>query len=171
MGRHVFQNQVLLIRLNQMFESKREFDRLVFERSGETYQSTRKSRSIALFVEMGESLQELQHLWKFWKQNHKVVQFQMMDELADVLHFIISIGVDLDVDPIHDAMIKHTDVMDQIEALIRRTPFTNDGSFDWWNTLALYRGLLDHLNIDWPTIQKQYWRKDRVNIDRQKRDY
>jgi dimeric dUTPase (all-alpha-NTP-PPase superfamily) len=129
------------------------------------------AKDIALFVEAGEMINELGHIWKYWKKNHNTNWDNIKEELADVLHFILEKGVELDVEPLHRHIVKFTDPIEHINEFVRAIPTTGDGYFNWWTTMATFRGLVDHLGIEWDDMVSAYWDKNMINRQRQERGY
>jgi len=62
-------------------------------------QSQLKEYSLALIVEVTEFLSEIN--WKPWKKTQKDVDFaKLKDEFADILHFVLILGLLLDLDSV-----------------------------------------------------------------------
>jgi dimeric dUTPase (all-alpha-NTP-PPase superfamily) len=129
------------------------------------------AKEIALFVEAGEMINELAHIWKYWKKSHKTDWDAIKEELADVLHFILEKGVELEVDVLHRYIAKYVDPIQHINHFVRAIPTTGDGHFEWWTTMALFRGLVEHLGISWDDMVSAYWDKNVINRERQKAGY
>lgn len=160
-----------LITIETMLMAQKNFDQMALDNAGKTMDQVKGNMEIGLFVEAGEMINEIEKHWKHWKKHHRWNKGKIADELADVLHLIVSRGVVLDVDVLHRHVVKYVDPVEQINMLCRSIPFTGDGHFEFWRTLAIFRGLLEHLNVEWDQMAGWYWDKHQINIERQKGGY
>lgn len=75
------------------------FDEMTFTRNNTDRKSTRRDRYLALMVELGEILKE-DECYKYWKSSkhtldNKEYREKAKEEFADLLHFVMSIGIDI----------------------------------------------------------------------------
>jgi hypothetical protein fuD12_11002 len=72
---------------------------MTFSRNNTDRKSTRRDRYLALMVELGEILKE-DECYKYWKSSkhtldNKEYREKAKEEFADLLHFVMSIGIDI----------------------------------------------------------------------------
>lgn len=159
------------INIEKLLQAQKRFDDLVYKNSETTMRETIQNREIALFVEAGEMINEIGHIWKFWKKNHKVDMKLIKGECSDVLHFILNQGNDLSVDPAHGAVITYADPLEQINRFSRSVMDCGRSHHQWWTCFAMFRGVLDLLGISWDEMVEEYWIKNDINYERQNSGY
>jgi dimeric dUTPase (all-alpha-NTP-PPase superfamily) len=159
------------IDLEPILDAQLKFDRLALQNARTDADAVRSNMEIGLFVEAGEMINELERLWKHWKQNHRNDKEKITDELADVLHLIMSRGVYLNVSTTHEHVTIYLDPVEHLRQFCRVIMDCGQSKFGWWTCFSLFRGLLDHLNITWDDMADAYWIKHQTNIDRQKAKY
>lgn len=85
--------------LNDLWNKQLEFDKMTFNRNKTSRNETRRDRYLALMVELGEILKE-DECYKYWKStrhtlDNKEYRTKAKEEFADLLHFVMSIGIDI----------------------------------------------------------------------------
>lgn len=133
-------------------------------------------------------------IWKWWKNNHKIDRFRILDELSDLFAFYISL-MNLKIE------VGGKDIVDEIEEdiemLIERfssyaessdlsqkdliidfiTYVATDSEMDYSVTiterfaLSIYLSTLLFEGITWDEITEAYHYKSAVNIQRQDENY
>jgi len=162
--------------LKELFEKQKELDRVIMERCGDVEFLTKK-KIMAFKAEMAELGNEVPEIFKFWKENHGKDQFNReaaLEEFTDGLHFLLSIGIDLDYMPdsvpgfdtevplfvsyfwVDEAASKFADRMDP-------------GKLKW--TMELFFHLGKALRFSDSEIKDQYLAKNEVNHKRQANGY
>jgi dimeric dUTPase (all-alpha-NTP-PPase superfamily) len=124
---------------------------------GETF----RKRQLAFWVELGELVNEWKELFKFWS-NKKMNREKALEEYADGLHFIISLGCDLNMQKYHIEVIKYDDPIDQIFILSGLIPNIR-GVKSFSDVLAVYRGLGEHFGFSKEEIENAYYKKHEEN--------
>lgn len=82
-------------RLKELWERQQNFDNTAFQNAKTTREDTALHRKVALITEIGELYNELPN-FKYWKKNKNIeVTDKTKEEFADVLHFLISLGIDI----------------------------------------------------------------------------
>lgn len=160
-----------LTTIESMLDAQKKLDEIALQNAGVTDSEVADNMLIGLFVEAGEAMNEIEKHWKHWKKKHRNDPEKIMDELADVLHLILSRGVALNVDPLHRHIITHQNIVIQLKKLARSIPFCDEGHFHWWETFALFRGLIEMLGVDWDDMKSEYWAKHEINRRRQENGY
>lgn len=88
-----------LDKLEELWNKQVYFDEMTFSRNNTDRKSTRRDRYLALMVELGEILKE-DECYKYWKSSkhtldNKEYREKAKEEFADLLHFVMSIGIDI----------------------------------------------------------------------------
>lgn len=88
-----------LDKLEELWNKQVCFDEMTFSRNNTDRKSTRIDRYLALMVELGEILKE-DECYKYWKSSkhtldNKEYREKAKEEFADLLHFVMSIGIDI----------------------------------------------------------------------------
>lgn len=127
------------------------------------------SKVLALLVEIGELANETR-CFKFWSVKPPAPRERILEEAADVLHFLLSIGNDAGAEPKSVLPRKKENLTEQ---LLR---FYCDAQLcyvkeQWSWVFALYLGLIDMLGFTWDEIEEAYMRKNEVNHKRQDHGY
>ncbi|MCF0161424.1 MAG: dUTP diphosphatase [Fusobacterium necrophorum] len=82
-------------RLKEIWERQKKFDDIVFKNAKVTREGTTLHRKIALVAEVGEMFNENPD-FKCWKKHKNTeVTDALKEEFVDVLHFLISLGIDI----------------------------------------------------------------------------
>lgn len=133
--------------------------------AGVTRGETFKKRKMALWVELGELVNEWKELFKYWS-NKKMIREKALEEYVDGIHFILSLGYDLNIPPYHDTIVKFKDPIDHIFTLSVVIANIN-GVQSFFDAFALYRGLGDHFGFTDQEIEEAYHKKNKENIERE----
>ena len=75
-----------------LFEKQKELDIAIQEKHDLTYEETFEERFLALYVELGE-LANATRCFKYWSNKPSEGKERVMDEFADCLHFLLSVGI------------------------------------------------------------------------------
>lgn len=84
------------INFKKLFLKQAELDQEIAVNHNVDYLSTRIRRTLALYVELGE-LANATRCFKYWSNKPSEAKERVMDEYADGLHFLISLGIDIGV--------------------------------------------------------------------------
>jgi dimeric dUTPase (all-alpha-NTP-PPase superfamily) len=109
------------------------------------------------------------------------VKNPLLEEFVDGLHFILSIGLDLELDNYHIAItpLKLDNVTDQFIELnyqtylvLKDSEYRKDkGRIQWMTLINLFIGLGEMLGFTWEQIEEAYMKKNAVNHQRQESGY
>ena len=83
--------------LTELFQIQKKLDERIIKQHGLEGQDLLDKKILALQVELGELCQELPEVFKFWS-NKKNDYEKALVEYCDVLHFLLSIGNELEYD-------------------------------------------------------------------------
>ena len=82
-------------RLKIIWDRQKRFDNIAFQNAATTREDTTLHRKVALITEIGELFNEIPD-FKYWKKNKNTeITDKTKEEFADVLHFLISLGIDI----------------------------------------------------------------------------
>ena len=81
------------IELKDLYIKQFELDKAIQENHNCDYSSTRYKRFLAFQVELNE-LANATRCFKFWSNKESESKARLLDEFADGMHFILSIGID-----------------------------------------------------------------------------
>ena len=82
------------INLKELYELQAELDAEIAKNHNINYDVTRHKRALALIVEIGELANETR-CFKFWSNKGPSPKEIIMDEYADGIHFLLSLGIPL----------------------------------------------------------------------------
>ena len=158
--------------IDRLMKVQRELDERIIERRGLQGKDLLPMRVLALQVETAELAQEVSDAWKFWKSPKPRDQKKVLEELVDCLHFLLSIGLAIGVDP-YEAPFKiyrRMDLISQFDAMfdMARICYIPE---QWHWTICVYLGLCDMLGFDWDEIEAAYIAKNDLNLTRQEQGY
>jgi dimeric dUTPase (all-alpha-NTP-PPase superfamily) len=184
--------------LQGLFEAQRELDEHIErEHPRQEGEDRRAKKILALMVELGELANEWRG-FKFWSQDQqprtKVQVYTgsgrkiegkyknpLLEEYVDCLHFILSIGNDINMNEVYedeepkplyceDIIEQFIVVNDWVNSLYyRRHEDVNGEMYDL--VFAYFLGLGEMLGFTWEQVEKAYFKKNAVNHARQKFGY
>lgn len=86
----------MIIDFEPLFKKQLELDLDIQQRHNVTYPETLERRFLSLYVEIGE-LANATRCFKYWSNKGSEPRERVMDEYADGLHFLLSLGIALDI--------------------------------------------------------------------------
>lgn len=169
--------------LKQLFDMQRTLDERIIKQHYLEGKDLFEQRILALNVELAELAQETR-CFKFWSMI-KRPSARVLDELVDVLHFLLSVGLELEMDSSAVEHIKRKTI-EEVES----TPISQDKSsvFNalFYSVSELKRSsffldyhivfddfviLYTNLGFTWEQVTQAYMEKNKENHDRQDRGY
>ena len=82
-------------RLKEIWDRQQNFDNIAFQNAATTREDTTLHRKVALITEIGELFNEIPD-FKYWKKHKNTeVTDALKEEFVDVLHLLISLGIDI----------------------------------------------------------------------------
>ena len=158
--------------LNRLMESQKELYRRNIEGRGLQGKDLLPMRVLALQVEVAELAQEVSDEWKFWKSPAPRDYKKVLEELSDVLHFLLSIGAAIGVDPYEMPykIYRKKNLIEQLDDMfnVARICYV---PLQWHWAMSVYLGLCDILGFTWEDIEDAYLTKNKVNLARQEQGY
>lgn len=170
------------VNFNGLYKVQESVDNEVYKRLKEIREEPIDTGEIllALHVETFEFINEL-GVWKWWKQSHKINKEKLLDELADIMAFFLSLQ-NQDTKNIYD----------EIDSVIEKTIANLEKYSTVWmlkylsSSIQIGESPMDHIQImsiaiscakknikdlTWKEIEDAYIKKSEENIKRQKQNY
>ncbi|MGL5733174.1 MAG: dUTP diphosphatase [Metamycoplasmataceae bacterium] len=149
-----------------------ELNKAIIESHNPNKQDLEEKQILALFVEISELANEIQH-FKYWKRNIKIDDSKIIEEYSDGMHFYLSFGLELNMDvevkPIiysDNLTIQFLEIFDSISKFQKEPDLEN---FDY--SFSLFIGLGKLLKYSDEDIKAAYLRKNEINLNRIKNKY
>lgn len=161
---------------SEMVQKQIELDNRIIKEHGLENKSLLKKKIIALLVEIGECCNEIQD-FKFWKKNLNTDSTKIKEELVDILHFILTIGLESKFDMRElnkiDRNIYVEDINDIFIELYTTTVIFHSyrTEFNYYNIMRAFLKLTKSLGLTEIDIVNEYNKKNRKNIGRQENNY
>lgn len=180
--------------LSKLFEMQRELDEYIEREHPRKPKEDRLAKKVlALLVELGELANEWRG-FKFWSYDQKprtkmhktyssVLGIEknysnpLLEEYVDCLHFILSIGLELNIPVIYGTKTKwdeltsdETDITQQF-LLVFENVNRLVHPIDWINLFEEFYILGELLGFTWEQIEQAYMSKNAENHARQKNGY
>ncbi|MED0758757.1 dUTP diphosphatase [Aneurinibacillus thermoaerophilus] len=186
--------------LAKLFQLQRQLDEHIEREHPRQEGEDRLAKKIlALLVELGELANEAR-FFKYWsndqeprigipsvhydeKLGHDVVEYvgpnPLLEEYADGLHFVLSIGVELKLYEYTNVdSIRSTNLIEQFMSIIYwlhqlhwSIEFKGNCIYEYNVLCAYFFGLGEMLGFSWQEIEEAYMQKNAENHSRQERGY
>lgn len=163
-----------MVNLAKLFMMQKELDTKI-ETQHQLQQEILFDRKIlALLVEVGELANETR-CFKFWSVKPPASIDVILEEYVDGIHFILSLGLEIDIEPtIHfeNKQDKRTVTEQFLYVYQSITSFKDERSISMYkNMFEEYLFLGELLGFSSAQIEKAYVSKNEVNHERQKQGY
>ena len=160
----------MLEQLKELLEMQRVLDESIFKAKGITKYPLENMR-IALFVELGEFLNEMPTQFKHWKSSAVDDREKALEEYVDCLHFALSLSNQRNIlinkiAPSYEQLkyIKsQNDLIDNLSYIM-----SNNCEFHFLECLF---GIGNYFGFAWEEIYNAYKEKNKVNYERLKNGY
>lgn len=160
-------------KLENLFEQQQELDAYIFENHDLVRYETLLDRMLALLVELGELANETR-CFKFWSVTPASKQEVIAQEFVDGIHFLLSLGIDLQDDSTSiDSLEVQGSMTDQFLAVFEAVVDLSK-QFDskhYQRAFALFLGIADKLGLEEQQIREHYVSKNKTNHKRQENNY
>jgi dimeric dUTPase (all-alpha-NTP-PPase superfamily) len=159
--------------LNDLFLVQQELDETIAKNHNITYANTRERRILSLLVEVGE-LANTTRCFKYWSYKPSEEKSVVLDEYADGLHFLLSLGVDLSTSKKEYELTENLGnltsqfhlVYSKIESFKKEQ---NDATYI--DAFQTYLNLIPLLDSSWEEVKEAYYKKLGENHHRQNTNY
>ena len=161
------------IDFTELFQKQLELDLDIQNRHGVTYEETLGRRFLSLYVEIGE-LANATRCFKYWSNKPSEPRERVMDEYADGLHFLLSLGIALDIkEKQFEQFEADKDLsnlfLDMYEAIAKLTNRKDEESYK--ETFIIFLKIASSLKMNKDDIFASYLLKLGENYHRQETNY
>ena len=163
----------MLCDLLDLYNLQKELDLEIAKNHHIDYPTTRNKRIVALLVELGE-FANTTRCFKFWSNKGMEDKEVVLDEYADGLHFLLSLGIDrgyiFDSLEVEDNDLSLTDLLLKTYELV--SEFANEGNKEnYIEMFKSYLRMLFKINYYWKEAKEAYYLKCKINHHRQETNY
>ena len=159
--------------LTDLYNKQRELDLNIAKNHNITYESTRNKRTLALLVELGE-FANATRTFKYWSNKSGESKERILDEFADGLHFLLSLGIDqgyeVDSIEVNDDEASLTDNLLETYNLTSIF-YSSQTQSNYLKAFISYLRALYKLGYSWQEAKDAYYLKLEENYNRQKTNY
>lgn len=180
--------------LIKLFETQKILDQRIIKQHGLEGQDLLPQKILALQVELGECANEWRG-FKFWSKDQSPRGYNLymegrgveqknplLEEYVDCLHFMLSIGLEIDCTPEYIVGVKHPEgniahQFLQIQANLSAVWIFGIGEVgeqrevDYTFAFSMFMGLGELLGFTWNQIEQAYYSKNEINHTRQDTGY
>ena len=163
----------MLCVLKEMYEKQLELDNEIASNHHISYEETKDKRLLALLVELGE-FANATRCFKFWSFKPSEEKARVLDEFADGLHFLLSLGLayHFEVDSIEIEEEKGDLTTSILNSYHYINEFYNDRSMvKYLKAFESYLKILTKLGCSWSEAYDAYFIKLKENHHRQDTNY
>ena len=169
----VGENQLMMCDLKDLYIKQRELDEEIAKNHNVTYESTRNKRTLSLLVELGE-FANATRTFKYWSNKGPESKERVLDEFADGLHFLLSLGIDQNY--IVDEIEVFDDEMSLTDNLLKTYELTSifyscQTQSNYLMVFISYLRCLFKLGFSWEEARDAYYLKLKENHVRQETNY
>ena len=159
--------------LTDLYKKQSELDANIASNHNVTYKSTRNKRTLALLVELGE-FANATRTFKYWSNKGPESKERVLDEFADGLHFILSLGIDqgyeIDSIDVEDDNQSLTDTLLTTYELTSKF-YSSQTKSNYLSAFQSYLRCLFKLGFSWLEAKDAYYLKLEENYKRQETNY
>ncbi|MBQ6920451.1 MAG: dUTP diphosphatase [Bacilli bacterium] len=159
--------------LKEMYQKQLELDTEIAKNHNISYEETKDKRLLALLVELGE-FANATRTFKFWSFKPSESKERVLDEFADGLHFLLSLGLAYHFEV--DSIEVEGSELDLTSAILNSyhyiNEFYNERSFvKYCKMFEGYLKILATLGYSWSDAYGAYFLKLEENHHRQETNY
>ena len=163
----------MLCQLSDLYKKQKELDLEIAKNHNVTYQFTRNKRTLALLVELGE-FANATRTFKYWSNKGPESKERVLDEFADGLHFILSLGIDQGFEV--DSIEVEDDEDSLTDTLLKTYELTSifyscQTQPNYLMVFISYLRCLFKLGFSWEEARDAYYLKLKENHVRQESNY
>lgn len=154
----------MLEQLKELLEMQRVLDEAILKKHGNVYNDEIAEKvRIALFVELGEMMNELPTYFKHWKFTAKDNREKALVEYVDALHFQMSLfnHYRLNISDVPD----YDKCIENFSTLSHKLRLCNS-CYDKVEGITKLFSIGNYLGFTWDEIYKAYKAKNQVNYER-----
>lgn len=159
--------------LTEFYILQENLDKEIALKHNISYASTRCERTLALFVEISE-FANASRCFKYWSNKPSESKERLLDEFADGLHFILSLGVDINIKNkifrLLDLKLNCSETFLKLYQDISKFSLTYLEE-DYINMMETFLSLIFAFNFEMLDLSKAYLKKLNINYKRQENNY
>lgn len=160
------------MKLHKFYSLQEKLDNHIFENKNKNRSETLNARILAATIELAEIANEVKS-FKFWS-NKGMDREKAIEEYVDVLHFLLSIGIDLnhriEESAFLDVNLDFTDLFLKLFDLFSHLN-QNTTKESYEQVMLYFFTLAKKLEISDEIIESEYLRKHEINYERQRNGY
>jgi dimeric dUTPase (all-alpha-NTP-PPase superfamily) len=167
--------EVTNVDLQRLYSMQRLLDERIETQHGLQDENLVEKKMLALLVEIGELANETR-CFKFWSLKPSAPLEKVLEEYVDGLHFILSLGLELNFIHTVENEENETESYSHVEQFLRVFQAVNE--FQQTKSLEEYKRLFTsylqlgkHLGFTNEQIEQAYIHKNEVNHERQNQNY
>lgn len=163
----------MVFRLEELYKHQYKLDLDIQEKHKVTYEDTLNKRLLAFYVELSE-LANATRCFKFWSFKPSEEKARLLDEYADALHFILSIGISLDmcVEEVTYFELNDDITSSFLICINLFNEFILDKTFDKYiEVLSYFLSMMSVLGFTSKEVNDAYLLKLKVNHERVNNNY
>lgn len=161
------------IELNELYQLQAELDATIAKNHGTNYESTQDDRLMALIVEIGELANETR-CFKYWSNKGPSPREKLLDEYADGMHFLLSLGLPLNISKTRYEIVRSSARLTRQFHLLYQATVELVESYDISHYTIAYQiflNLIPSLGFSVEEVITAYKTKLNVNYHRQNTNY
>ena len=161
------------INLTELYSLQAELDKDIATKHNVTYETTHKKRLLALIIEIGELANETR-CFKYWSNKGPSSKEVIIEEYADGLHFLLSLGIPLKAKKMtYELQDTGEDIVDLFHKMYHLSTLLVDHYDEARYTLAFqtYLNIARKLGFTSDDIIHAYKDKLAINYNRQNTNY
>ena len=162
------------LQVDDLYRLQNELDQRIFDLHDTTRNKTKNDRLLALLIELGEMINETK-CFKFWSLKPSSDKAIILEEYGDGLHFLLSLGIDLQDDETFKKTSVSSDLslselaLNTYQAIVK---MITNFDFDAFNmAFVAFLCLGDKLGYSSDDIRTYYFKKNMINHQRQDNHY
>ena len=163
----------MLCLLKEMYQKQLELDNEIAKNHHISYEETKDKRLLALLVELGE-FANATRTFKYWSNKPSESKERVLDEFADGLHFLLSLGIDqgFNVDSIEVNDDDNTLTDNLLRTYELTSIFYSSQTLENYLSMFIsYLRALYKLGYSWEEAKAAYYSKLQENYNRQSNNY
>jgi len=163
----------MTIELRELYALQAGLDERIAKNHHTTYESTKDDRLMALIVELGELANETR-CFKYWSNKGPSPREVLLDEYADGMHFLLSLGLPLKIAKTEYGILPSSETLTRQFHRVYKAAVELVESYDenhYTNAYQLFLNLILSLGFSVEEVVAAYKAKLRVNYIRQDTNY
>lgn len=161
------------LRIDDLQKIQNDLDTRIFELHKTSRSETMNDRILALLVELGEFANETRS-FKYWSTKKKVNEKEMFEEFSDVLHFTLSLGIDIEFDEevvsYESSELILTDLFRDMYTKVINF-YTESSYINYEKMIVAMCQLADKVGLNAEKMREMYFFKNKINHERQDNNY